>query len=115
MAGENSNGTGPYDASALDGPSIREKRDIPDGLWMRCDGCEEMLYRKAVAENAEVCPECGYHFRMGGRARVNHLVDPDTFEERFADIAPSDPLGFQWRGQTMVDRIKIEQAKTGNT
>ena len=56
---------GPYDFSAFEGPSFRKKREVPDGLWMRCPKCESMLYRKVVAENLDVCPQCGRHFRVG--------------------------------------------------
>ncbi|RPI62358.1 MAG: acetyl-CoA carboxylase carboxyltransferase subunit beta [Planctomycetaceae bacterium] len=105
----------PYDSSAFEGPSFRKKRDVPDGLWLRCPGCEKMLYRKAVAENSEVCPECQHHFRMSGKARISQLADPDTFEELFADIAPADPLEFKWLGQSYADRVRAEQAKTNNT
>ncbi len=98
-----------------DGPPVRKKRDMPDGLWMRCGECETMLYRKAVAENLEVCPECGWHFRVGAANRINQLTDPDTFEELFADIATEDPLHFQWMGQTYAQRIRDEQAKTQST
>ncbi len=105
----------PYDSSAFEGPSFRKKREVPDGLWLRCPGCEKMLYRKTVSENLDVCPECQYHFRVGGRTRVKQLTDPDSFEELFADIAPTDPLNFKWLGQSYAGRIKAEQAKTGNT
>lgn len=98
-----------------EGPPVRKKRDVPDGLWMRCPACEAMLYRKAVAENMEICTECDAHFRVRARARVEQLTDPDTFEELFTDILPEDPLGFEWRGQNYGDRIKTEQAKTGMT
>jgi acetyl-CoA carboxylase carboxyl transferase subunit beta len=94
------------------GPPVRKKRDLPDGLWMRCPSCEAMLYRKAVAENLEVCPECSLHFRVGGRLRIRQLTDPGTFEELFTDIGPTDPLGFTWLGQNYADRLKKEQAKT---
>jgi acetyl-CoA carboxylase carboxyl transferase subunit beta len=107
--------TGPYDFSAFEGPSPRKKREIPDGLWMRCPSCESMLYRKTVAENLHVCPKCEYHFRMGARERIRQLADPDTFEELFAEVAPADPLEFRWAGKTLADRIRAEQAKTGNT
>jgi acetyl-CoA carboxylase carboxyl transferase subunit beta len=102
----------PYDAARLAVPP-RKKRDVPDGLWMRCPGCEAMLYRKTVAENDEVCPECGHHFRVNGRQRVEQLVDPDSFEEMFADVMPSDPLEFHWSGKSYADRLAKEQASSG--
>jgi len=98
-----------------EGSPVRKKRDLPDGLWMRCNDCEATVYRKAVAENLEVCPECGAHFRVGARPRIQQLADTDTFEELFAEIAPEDPLGFKWRGQNYADRVKAEQEKTSNT
>ena len=106
----------PYDPSVFErGPAVRQKKDIPDGLWLRCPSCEGTLYRKSVAENQEVCPDCGYHFRLGGRRRIAQLVDADSFEELFADIAPTDPLEFSWLGQRYGDRLKKEQAKTQST
>ena len=115
MSQADSEPTGPYDSSGFAGPTKREKRDIPDGLWMRCPDCEEMLYRKTVAENHEVCPECQHHFRLSGTRRITQLTDPDSFEEMFSEIAPADPLGFTWDGKTLADRISAEQAKTGQT
>ncbi len=105
----------PYDMAKLPGPPQRKKRDVPDGLWMRCPGCEAMLYRKAVTENLEVCPECNHHFRVSGRGRIEQLVDPGSFEEFFADVKPADPLKFQWSGKTYEKRLADEQEKTGNT
>ncbi len=105
----------PYDFSAFEGPAIRKKRDVPDGLWMRCPSCESMLYRKVVAENMEICPQCEHHFRVPARRRVAQLADTDTFEELFTEYAPADPLEFKWAGKTFADRIREEQTKTGNT
>ncbi|MCK5557528.1 MAG: acetyl-CoA carboxylase carboxyl transferase subunit beta, partial [Candidatus Hydrogenedentes bacterium] len=105
----------PYDTSRLSGVPQRKKREVPDGLWMRCPGCEAMLYRKVVSENMEVCPECEHHFRISGRKRVAQLVDPGTFEELFADLVPDDPLEFRWGEKTYVDRLAKEQEKTGDT
>jgi len=107
--------TSPFDSSVFEGPAQRQKRDIPDGLWLRCPGCEEMLYRKAVEENISVCPKCEYHFRINARKRIELLTDPDSFEEHFADIAPADPLDFKWLGQEYSQRIRKEQDKTGQT
>jgi len=105
----------PYNPNAFNGPSFRKKREVPDGLWMRCPGCESTLYRKVVGENLEVCPECDYHFRLSARQRIAQLVDEGSFEELFADVRPADPLRFTWDGKTFADRIQKEQAKTGET
>ncbi|MCP4379532.1 MAG: acetyl-CoA carboxylase carboxyltransferase subunit beta [bacterium] len=115
MSQADSEPTSPYDSSGFAGPTKREKRDIPDGLWLKCPDCEEMLYRKTVGENNDVCPECQHHFRLSGAARILRLTDPDSFEEMFGEIAPADPLEFSWDGKTLADRISSEQAKTGQT
>ncbi|MDP6542486.1 MAG: acetyl-CoA carboxylase, carboxyltransferase subunit beta [Phycisphaerae bacterium] len=115
MSQTDSEPTGPYNSSGFAGPTKREKRDIPDGLWLRCPDCEEMLYRKTVTENQEVCPECQHHFRLRGELRITQLTDPDSFEEMFSEIAPADPLEFTWDNKTLTDRISAEQAKTGQT
>jgi acetyl-CoA carboxylase carboxyl transferase subunit beta len=94
---------------------MREKRDIPDGLWLRCPGCEAILYRKTVAENQEVCPECQHHMRVSAEDRIAQLVDPDSFEELFGDIHPADPLDFQWRGRKYSQYVRGYQEKVGTT
>jgi acetyl-CoA carboxylase carboxyl transferase subunit beta len=106
---------GPYDFSSFEGPAFRPKREVPEGLWMRCPNCEGMLYRKVVTENLEVCPQCNHHFRVGAKARIAQLTDTGSFEELFADIAPADLLQFKWAGKSYADRIAAEQGKTGNT
>jgi len=103
----------PFAPSNRGGPDKRKKREVPDGLWMRCSNCEAMLYRKVVSENLEMCPECGFHFRLGGRQRIEQLVDLGTFEEMFDDILPSDPLNFEWGGKSYAERLKSEKKKTG--
>ncbi len=115
MAGSDENSNGPYSASAFAGPTMRKKRDVPDGLWMRCAGCESMLYRKVVKENLEVCPKCQMHFRIGARQRVEQLTDTDTFEELFDDIVPADPLDFKWGEKNYSDYLKDYQQKSGTT
>ncbi len=108
--------TNPYETPGADeGPAIREKRDIPDGLWLRCGGCEGMLYRKSVTENLEICPECGHHFRLSGRRRLDHLADPDSFEELFETVSTSDPLDFKWGRQEYTQYISDYQTRTGAT
>jgi acetyl-CoA carboxylase carboxyl transferase subunit beta len=92
-------------------PARRE--GIPEGLWMRCPECEEMLFRKVVEEAFYVCPKCQYHFRISARQRVDQLVDPGTFEELFSDVRPVDPIKFVDK-KSYEDRLKAEQKRSGN-
>ncbi len=69
--------------------------EVPEGLWMRCDACGKMIFRKVLEENLHVCPECGLHYRIGARTRIEQLVDPGAFEEFGADLVSTDPL--KWR------------------
>src|SRR4051795_907776 len=91
----------------------RDRAGIPEGLWMRCPECGDMLFRKVVEESLHVCPNCQYHFRISAALRIEQLVDPGSFEEMFADITPVDPLGFVDK-KSYSQRLKDEQEKTGN-
>jgi acetyl-CoA carboxylase carboxyl transferase subunit beta len=92
----------------------REGGGIPEGLWLRCPDCGDMLFRKVVEEALWVCPNCDYHFRISARQRIEQLVDPGSFEEMFGDLEPADPLKFVDK-KSYKDRLKAEQLKTGNT
>jgi acetyl-CoA carboxylase carboxyl transferase subunit beta len=85
---------------------------IPEGLWLRCPDCGEMLYRKAVEEALEVCPGCQHHFRLSARKRIAQLVDTGSFEELYADISPADPLEFVDR-KPYAERLAAESLKSG--
>ncbi len=88
-----------------------KKKDIPEGLWLRCPGCEEMVYRKSVEENLHVCPGCDYHFRIGARERIALLADADSFEEYFPNMMSPDPLGFVDR-KSYIERLADAQRQT---
>ena len=90
-----------------------QKDGIPEGLWMRCPECGDMLFRKVVEEALHVCPGCQYHFRVSARTRIKQLADEGTFEERFTDVQPVDALEFVDK-KSYADRLKSEQKKTGN-
>jgi acetyl-CoA carboxylase carboxyl transferase subunit beta len=113
MAKEEPKTVVPFDPSVFEGPAIRKKREVPDGLWLRCPGCEAMLYRKTVSENLEVCPECEYHFRVPARRRVEQVADPDSFDELFGDVQAGDPLDFQWAEKNYVQYLKEYQGRSG--
>src|SRR5579862_7637172 len=97
----------------IDNAKKEQKEGIPEGLWMRCPECGDMLFRKVVEEALHVCPGCQYHFRVGARTRIEQLVDTGSFEERFADVEPADPLKFV---DTMAykERLREQQGKTGD-
>ncbi|MDK9699534.1 MAG: acetyl-CoA carboxylase, carboxyltransferase subunit beta [bacterium] len=88
------------------------KRETPDGLWVKCDGCGEILFKKAVAKNEHVCPKCDYHFRLSAE-RYFELLSPDEVpvEIQF-NVHPQDPLGFV-DTKKYSDRIVDLKKKTG--
>ena len=90
------------------GFSLKPRKEMPEGLWLSCPSCSNMLYKKTVDENLGVCPECEHHFRLDGVTRVNQLVDEGSFEELCPDLASSDPLRFTWGQQNYKDRIKVD-------
>jgi acetyl-CoA carboxylase carboxyl transferase subunit beta len=77
------------------GTTKSKKRDIPEGLWMKCPGCETMIFDKELDENLKVCPKCQHHFPIGSRERVHSLVETCGFEEMDADMTSVDVLGFK--------------------
>ena len=83
-----------------------------EGMWLKCNHCREIVYRKEVDRNNKVCPKCDYHFPISVIERINLLVDLGTFKEWDAELEPQDPLQFQ-DTRTYKDRIKAQQEKTG--
>ena len=77
-------------------PQVDRRLKMPEGLWVKCEACKEMVYKKEVVRNANVCPKCNYHFRISARERIRMLLDDGRYEEFDADIAPVDALGFEW-------------------
>lgn len=90
----------------------RKKREIPEGLWTKCEGCGEIVFKKELVENAGVCPKCDYHDTLPAQDRVRATLDDGSFEEWFADVSPSDPLGFTV-GKSYKDKLREAQEATG--
>ncbi|MBI1368100.1 MAG: acetyl-CoA carboxylase carboxyltransferase subunit beta [Planctomycetes bacterium] len=92
--------------------TTNERPGVPEGLWMRCPACEAMVYRKQVEMNLWVCPEadCSHHYRISARQRALQLCDPDSFEPKWTDVSPTDPLKFVDL-KPYKDRLKSEQDK----
>ena len=94
-------------------PVVKQpKRGVPDGLWLRCDGCSATIFRKQVEQNLNICPECEHHFYVPTAMRIRQLLDPDSFEEWYAEMTSGDPLEFTDR-KSYKERILDEQKKTG--
>ena len=93
-------------------PSIPKKKDIPESVWMKCDGCGETVFRKLVEERLMVCPECNHHYPIPAQRRIELITDSGSFQERHADLIPTDPLGFKDL-QAYPTRLKRYQNATG--
>jgi acetyl-CoA carboxylase carboxyl transferase beta subunit len=74
---------------------LRKKKDMPGGLWLKCESCGSMIYRKELEEKGRVCPTCEFHFTLPGRERIAMTVDEGTWSERFAEITALDRLEFK--------------------
>lgn len=72
-----------------------KKKDIPSGLWTKCEGCSQPIYNKELNDNYKVCQKCNFHFTLTAKERIDMLVDKDTFKEKDADLKSMDPLAFQ--------------------
>lgn len=88
------------------------KKEIPDGLWTKCQECSETLYNKTLEENLRVCPKCNYHFSLGAYERINMLLDKDTFREYDKDMISPDPLDFKGP-KTYKEKLAVDQSLTG--
>lgn len=86
-----------------------KKSDIPDGLWMRCEKCDEMVFKKEWEDNLKVCPNCGLYSVMTARERINLLVDSGSFVEKDSTVASLDPLQFEGYSNSLAKSRK----KTG--
>ncbi len=90
------------------------RKVVPEGLWSKCPTCESVLYRTDLEKNLEVCPKCGFHNRIGARARLEQVLDTEGRFEIGAEVTPLDPLKFKDQ-KRYADRIKASQADTGET
>lgn len=88
------------------------KIKIPEGLWVKCDGCKEIVYKKEIDRNLKVCPKCNHHFRISAQERLKLLVDKGSFIELDEDLISGDPLNFE-DTISYKDRIKENQKKSG--
>ena len=93
---------------------ILKRRDIPEGLWTKCEECGEIIYNKTLEEDFKICPKCDYHFTLSADERVAQLIDEGTFKERDKGLVSMDPLKFKGPKSYLV-KIKEDQVATGLT
>ena len=91
-----------------------EKKELPDGLWHKCDNCGEIIYKKELEKKLYVCPKCDHHFRIGHDVYISILFDPGTFEEFNGHLQATDPLNFK-DIKKYSDKYKATVKKTGMT
>lgn len=91
---------------------LDKKVKIPEGLWVKCGNCKEIVYKREVEKNLKICPKCNYHFRISARERIELMVDEGSFVESNPDITSGDPLNFK---DTMhyKERLIENQEKSG--
>jgi acetyl-CoA carboxylase carboxyl transferase subunit beta len=95
-------------------PSDDEKKiRIPDGLWLKCNNCKAIIYKKEVIRNSNVCPKCNYHFRITARERLKALFDDGNYTEFDRNIYSSDPLDFS-DSISYGERLKKYQQTTNS-
>ena len=99
--------------SKWNGFSLKPRKEMPEGLWTRCTGCEHMLYKSTVEQNLNVCPECNYHFRIEASTRIKYLTDEDSFQQILGDLTAEDQLNFKFRDTSYKQRLKAEEKKSG--
>ncbi|MDA8272601.1 MAG: acetyl-CoA carboxylase, carboxyltransferase subunit beta [Deltaproteobacteria bacterium] len=94
------------------GKKEQGKLAIPEGLWIKCPSCSEIIYKKELERNLEVCPKCNYHFRINADKRIDITFDEGSFKSLFEDITPQDLLDFT-DTKKYRDRLKEDSKKTG--
>jgi acetyl-CoA carboxylase carboxyl transferase subunit beta len=92
-------------------PRERQSK-VPEGLWVKCENCREILYNKELARNFKICPKCSYHFRLSARERLRLLFDDEKYTELDSELRSADPLKFR-DSKRYRDRLKQSQETVG--
>jgi acetyl-CoA carboxylase carboxyl transferase subunit beta len=90
----------------------RPRSRVPEGLWVKCEGCKEIIYARDLEQNLRVCPKCNHHHRIDARSRIALLLDEPEPKEIFTGLSPTDPLGFK-DTKRYRDRLKSYQQELG--
>jgi len=85
---------------------------VPEGLWVKCPGCSQIIYNKDLDKSQQVCPKCAHHFRISAADRLRTLFDDGEWTEHFRDLTSNDPLQFT-DTKPYRHRLRDTMAKTG--
>lgn len=88
------------------------KRDIPNGLWLKCPSCTEIIFKQEIENALGICPKCGYHFQVSRKNRIAQLTEPGSFQEWDAELISVDTLGFTGTA-AYKDKLQDNIKKTG--
>ncbi|MBT3217407.1 MAG: acetyl-CoA carboxylase carboxyltransferase subunit beta [Candidatus Marinimicrobia bacterium] len=90
-----------------------DKKDIPGGLWIKCQSCSEILYQPEIEKRNSVCHHCNHHFRVNPQYYLDLLLDDEPETELFANLKSSDPLNFKAE-KKYTDQLKVAESKAGD-
>ncbi len=91
---------------------LRKKKDMPGGLWLKCESCGKTIYRKELEEKSRVCPSCDFHFTLPGGERIRLTLDEGSWDERYADLETIDRLQFEDK-VPYLEKIRRTVERTG--
>lgn len=95
-------------------PLKQGKKEVPEGVWTKCQKCNSVLYRAELQRSLEVCPKCDHHMAITARTRLMSFLDAGSVKELAADVTAKDPLKFR-DTKKYKDRLVAAQKKTGET
>ena len=93
----------------------KQEPSAPEGLWLKCPKCGEMVYRDDVKAHGYACPKCEGYFRIGTKTRIRMVADPGTFQEWFTDLETDNPLNYPGYEEKIVglqEKTKLHEAVT---
>jgi acetyl-CoA carboxylase carboxyl transferase subunit beta len=106
-------------------PVADKQSRVPEGLWIKCEGCQQIIWHKEIDRNSRVCPKCNYHFRITSDERMEMLLDEGGFQELFSNVMSIDVLRFRdtkkykdrlqssWNSVARTDAVRIIEGKLG--
>jgi acetyl-CoA carboxylase carboxyl transferase subunit beta len=95
-------------------PRERRASKVPEGLWVKCDNCRQILYNKELARNFKICPKCGFHFRLSAPERLRMLFDDERYTEIDGHLRSADPLKFR-DSKKYRDRLRDAEENVGTS